>query len=118
MSMTFEQLSDLAVAALEELKALNVRVLDVREQTNITEIMIIATGSSGRQVKALADNVVKRAKERGAVPLGIEGDTLGEWFLVDLNDVVVHVMQPAIREFYQLEKLWSIPPSTTTNAGD
>ncbi len=118
MSMTFEQIRDLAVDAVEELKAFNIHVLDVRQQTNITEVMVIASGSSGRHVKALADNVVKRAKERDIAPLGVEGDALGEWILVDLNDVVVHVMQPPIREFYQLEKLWTTPPTATANKKD
>ena len=101
-----ENLRDVALAALDEIKAIDVRVLDVRPLTDITDFMIIASGRSNRQVRALADEVVERATLRGVRPLGVEGFDQGTWVLVDLGDVVVHVMQPATRDFYQLERLW------------
>ncbi len=104
--MTSEQLRDLALAALDDLKAKDVQVLDVRKLTSITDYMIIASGTSSRHVKATADNVVEKAKHAGCPPLGVEGEREAEWILVDLADVVVHVMQPDARAFYQLEKLW------------
>jgi ribosome-associated protein len=102
-----ENLRDAAFAALDEIKAIDVRVLDVRSLTDITDFMIIASGRSHRQVRALADEVVAEATRRGVRPLGVEGFDQGTWVLVDLGDVVVHVMQPATRDFYQLERLWN-----------
>ena len=104
-----EAVLDLAVDALDELKAIDLKVLDVRELTSVTDYMVIASGNSDRQVKALADNLVQKAKDGGHRPLGIEGDQAAEWVLFDLVDVVVHVMSPNTRETYQLEKLWSQP---------
>ena len=104
--MQTEQLVELAIAALEDLKAQDIVVIDVREKTSITDVMVIATGSSGRQVKSLADNVLEKVKEQGVRPIGSEGLDGGEWALLDLGDVVVHVMQVATRQFYDLERLW------------
>ncbi|MGD8483932.1 MAG: ribosome silencing factor [Thioalkalispiraceae bacterium] len=104
--MNTEQLRDLVVDALEDIKAIDIRVLDVRGKSSVTDIMVVASGNTARQVKALSDNVVMKAKQAGVKPLGVEGEQQGEWALVDLGDVVVHVMQPAIRDFYNLEKLW------------
>lgn len=95
------------VAALEELKAVEITVLDVGSLTTVTDFMVVASGQSTRQVKALADNLTRRVKEHGQRPMGIEGEQAAEWVLVDLCDVVVHLMLPQVREFYQLEKLWS-----------
>ena len=95
------------LAALEELKAENVTVLDVRKMTDITDYMIVASGRSSRHVSSVAENVAMRAKEAGFPPLGVQGLTEAEWVLVDLCDAIVHVMQPDARDFYQLEKLWS-----------
>jgi ribosome-associated protein len=106
--MQSEQLKDVVVAALEEIKAKDIVVLDVHKLTSITDIMVIASGTSSRQVKALADNVVEKAKAAGCRPLSIEGEREGEWILVDLADVVMHVMLPTTRDFYQLEKLWGM----------
>lgn len=102
-----EGLKRIVVEALEDLKAVDLRVLDVRGQTTVTDVMVIASGTSDRHVKALADSVLERTREAGVRPLGVEGERAAEWVLVDLGDVVVHVMQPRVREFYQLEKLWS-----------
>jgi ribosome-associated protein len=104
--MNTEQLRDLVVDALEDIKAIDIRVLDVRGKSSVTDIMVVASGNTARQVKALSDNVVMKAKQAGVKPLGVEGEQQGEWALVDLGDVVVHIMQPSIRDFYNLEKLW------------
>ena len=95
------------MAELEELQAGDVEVLDVRELTDVTDYMVVATGRTSRHVRAITEKVVVSAKHRDAPPLGVEGEREGEWVLVDLCDVVVHVMQPDARELYQLEKLWS-----------
>lgn len=102
-----EAVKNLAVAALEDLKAVNIAVLNVSKLTGVTDYMIVASGTSARQVRALLDAVAAKAKEAGIVPLGVEGEQYGQWGLVDLGDVVVHVMLPEVRDFYQLEKLWS-----------
>ena len=104
--MQNEQLVTLVTAALEEVKAKDIVTIDVRGKTSITDFMIIASGSSARQVKALAENVIEKAKEQGVRPVGSEGLDGGEWALIDLNDVVVHVMQVETREHYDLERLW------------
>lgn len=106
--MRVKQLKDLVVEALEEIKAKDIVVIDVHKLTAITDFMVIASGTSNRQVKALADNVVERARVAGCRPLSVEGEREGEWILVDLADVVVHVMLPTTRDFYQLEKLWGM----------
>ena len=105
--MHSEQLAKLVVEALDEIKAVNVRVIDVRGITSITDYMVIASGRTDRQVRAMAEKVAAMAKDHGVAPLGMEGQREGEWVLLDLGDVVVHAMQPAARDFYQLEKLWA-----------
>ena len=104
-------------AALDDMKAVNVKVMDVRHLTDITDIVVIASGNSDRHVKSIADRIVQFAKQSDFRPIGVEGATEGEWVLVDLNDIVVHVMLPRVREFYGLEKLWEdVPPATETVA--
>jgi ribosome-associated protein len=103
-----DRLLEVVLAALEEMKGVNVRVVDVRELTSITDRMVIVSGTSTRHVKALAENVILQAKQHGCKPLGVEGETTADWVLVDLADVVVHVMMPETRDFYALEKLWSV----------
>jgi len=104
--LSTDQLCDFVVTELENQKAIDIKVLDVRGKTSITDIMIVASGTSNRHVRAIADTLVFQAKLKNEQPLGTEGTTDGEWALVDLNAVVVHIMQPRVREFYQLEKLW------------
>jgi len=101
-----ETLSRLAVTALEDIKAEDIQVLDVRGQTSITDFIIIASGGSDRQVRAMAQAVVGAAKKAGVMPLGQEGQQEAQWVLIDLGDVIVHAMQREPRLFYQLEKLW------------
>lgn len=103
-----DTLTALAVAALEDLKAVDIKILNVRDLTTIADAMVICTGTSNRHVKSLAENVVDMARQRGFRALGIEGLGEGEWVLVDLNGVLVHVMQAQTRLFYQLEKLWDM----------
>lgn len=110
--MQIEQLRELVVETLEDMKARDVQIMDVRGKTAITDYMIIASGTSDRHVKAIAETVAYRSKEAGETPLGTEGLTEGEWALVDLNGVVVHVMQAKVRDFYQLERLWSTSTAT------
>ncbi len=96
------------LAALEELKAKDVHEIDVRGKTSIADILVIASGTSTRHVKSLADEVVRFVKKAGMMPLGVEGQREAEWVLVDLGDIIVHVMLPRIREFYGLERLWTV----------
>ena len=108
--ITSAELSTIAVEALNDLKAQSVKCMDVRHLTSMTDLMILATGRSDRHVRALAESVIESCKLAGQRPLGLEGKETGEWVLVDLSDVVVHVMLPNVREFYDLEKLWDIAP--------
>ena len=103
-----DELLAIVIAALEDLKGVDIRVIDVRDLTSITDRMVVASGTSTRHVKALADNVALKAKQQGYTPLGVEGEQAAEWVLLDLGDVVVHVMLPETRAFYGLEKLWSV----------
>src|SRR4051812_1198472 len=107
--MRLNKLQKAAVAALEEIKGQDILVLDVRKLTSMCDSMIIASAQSTRQVKALADNVRDRLREAGASIIGIEGTESSEWVLVDCGDIVVHVMQPAVRDHYKLEELWTAP---------
>jgi len=99
-------LREVVLDALADMKAVDVKALDVRGLTDITDTMVVASGTSDRHVKSIADRVVQRCKESGYRPYGIEGERDGEWVLLDLNDIVLHVMLPRTRQFYSLEKLW------------
>jgi len=103
-----KELVELVERALDDLKAVDIKILEVSGLTSITDYMVIAGGTSDRHVRSIADNVVEKAKEAGAEVLGIEGHEFGEWVLVDLTDVVVHIMQPRVRDFYKLENLWNL----------
>lgn len=107
-SMTIDELKKLAIDAIEDLKAEDITVLDVKGKTTVTDWIIVATGSSSRHVKSIANNVIVEAKKASRPPLGVEGENEGEWVLVDLGDVIVHVMQRQVRDFYDLESLWSV----------
>jgi len=106
--MGVDEIRVLVMNALEDLKAENIVELDVRDKTDVTDYIIVASGNSSRHVKSIAGNVVMEAKKAGHPPIGVEGETDGEWMLVDLADVVVHVMQPQVRKFYDLENLWQV----------
>lgn len=115
--MNTEALLDLVIQALEDMKAREIHVIDVRGKTSVTDVMVVASGTSARQVKAQAERVIEKAKHNGVQPLGVEGENQGEWVLVDLGDVVVHVMQPEVRDFYHLEKLWTTDEVTSREGG-
>lgn len=105
-AQTSEQLRELVVSSLEDFKAIDIRVIDVSRQNPLTDLFIVASGNSSRHVKSMADKLLIDAKLQGWQPLGVEGYRQGEWVLVDLNDVIVHLMLPQTRAFYNLEKLW------------
>jgi ribosome-associated protein len=107
--MESEALAQSVVASLEDLKAVNTVTLDVSALTDVMDYLVITSGTSNRHVKSLADHVSVEAKKQGVRPMGMEGEDTGEWVLVDLGDVVVHVMLPATRDFYDLERLWNHP---------
>lgn len=111
--MDIRKLQKLAVTALEDIKAKDIEVINTTKVSAMFERVIIATGDSNRQVKALAKSVHDKVKEAGGTVIGVEGEDAGEWVLVDLGDIVVHVMQPAVRAYYNLEELWKITPKRT-----
>jgi ribosome-associated protein len=116
--MNSEALTDLVIEALDDMKAKDIVRLDVRDMTTVTDYMVVASGTSNRHIKALVDNVAEKAKAAGHRAIGIEGEDGGEWVLLDLQDTLVHVMLPKVREFYNLEKLWSISPHGDMTATD
>lgn len=103
-----ESVRELVENVLDDLKAEAIVWLDVRHLTSVTDLMVVATGRSNRHVRAVAETLLEQSKERGLTPLGVEGLDGGEWVLIDLADIVVHVMLPKVREFYDLEKLWDL----------
>lgn len=114
--MQVEDLKELVIDALDDRKAQDIQVIDVRDISSVTDIMVIATGTSTRHVKSVASYLVEKAKEAGQPPFGSEGEETGEWVLVDLGDVVAHIMTRETRDFYQLERLWSTPPMDEESA--
>lgn len=113
---TLDELRELVVGTLEDFKATDIQVIDVASQNPLTDLFVIASGNSTRHVKSMAENVVMRAKEAGHAPLGVEGQKEAEWVLVDLNDIIVHIMLPKTRAFYNLEKLWDLSAARRTGA--
>ena len=116
--MDIEVLKKLVIDALEDLKVQELKIVDVRGKSSITDIMVIACGTSSRHVKSLAGNIATKAKQAGHPPIGIEGESEGDWVLVDLGDVVVHVMMPEVRDFYGLEKLWETGAAEEREEGE
>ncbi len=117
MRLESDQLMRLVEDGLEDMKAKDVQVIDVRGKTSITDFMVVASGTSERHVKAIAETLAYRAKQAGETPLGTEGLNEGEWALVDLNSIVVHVMLPKVRDFYALERLWAATENSRKVAG-
>ncbi|MAS41221.1 MAG: ribosome silencing factor [Porticoccaceae bacterium] len=113
-----EQLDAVVLAALEDVKGQDIARLDVRGLTDVTDTLVVASGSSTRQVKALAEHVIEACRAAGFPTLGVEGLDTAEWVLVDLGDLVLHVMLPATRSFYELEKLWSLRPEDLRRGED
>jgi ribosome-associated protein len=107
ITMKSTQIKKLVITALEDMKAKDLVTLDVRKLTSVTDYMVIASGSSNRHVKSMAGNVVSEAKKQGLMPVGVEGENAGDWVLVDFGGVLVHIMLPDTRAFYDLERLWS-----------
>lgn len=114
---TATEIRDIVVKALKDMKANDVAILNVRKLTNITDFMIVCSGTSSRHVKSIADQLIQTVKSEGIKPIGWEGEDEGDWILVDLSEVIVHIMLPRVREFYNLEKLWHRVKSSSP-AGD
>jgi len=118
--MDIRKLQKIAVAALEDVKAKDIEILNTSKLSALFDRIVIATGDSNRHVKALARSVHDKVKEAGGQVIGVEGEDAGEWVLVDLGDIVVHVMQPVVRTYYNLEELWKVTPGRAAKktAGD
>jgi len=116
-ALTFDQLRELVLTALDDFKAIDIQTIDVSEQNPLTELFVIASGSSSRHLKSMAENLIIRAKAAGCPPLGVEGQRQSDWVLVDLNDVIVHLMLPQARAFYNLEKLWEASSDQRSSMG-
>jgi len=114
---SIRQLVTIVNTALDDMKAVDIVELDIGDMSTIADIMIVASGNSQRHVKAIANSVLEKAKEAGQAPIGVEGTDISEWILIDLGDIIVHVMLPKTRSFYDLEKLWSARP-TAKQEGD
>lgn len=114
--MDIRKLQKIVVNALEDIKGKDIEVINTTKLTSMFDRLVIATGDSNRQVKALARNVSEKVREAGGEIVSIEGEDAGEWVLVDIGDVVVHVMQPAIRAYYNLEELWQVTPAQRRKA--
>jgi ribosome-associated protein len=112
----FQKLRQLVLSSLEAFKAIDIQEIDVSAQNSLTDLFVLASGNSSRHVRSMAENLVTRVKAAGHPPLGIEGEKEGEWVLVDLNDIIVHLMQPKTRAFYNLEKLWEAGSNRRSHA--
>ena len=116
--MDVASLKPIVIEALDDMKAQNITELDVLGRTSVTDLMIIASGTSSRHVQAVADNVAERVKEKGIQPLGAEGRGNSDWVLIDLGDIIVHVMTAQAREFYDLERLWGSPEDSDNSVAE
>ena len=116
-TLTSDQLRDLVLDALEDFKATDIQQIDVSGQNPLTDVFVIASGNSTRHIKSMAENLIMKVKAVGCPPLGVEGQRQAEWVLVDLNDVIVHLMLPKTRAFYNLEKLWEASRERRSTAG-
>lgn len=116
-SMNSQDIAHLVADALDDLKAKDIVTLDVHDIAGFTDYMVIASGTSNRHVKSLADRAQEKARDAGIKPIGVEGEQLGEWVLVDFGDVVLHVMLPETRKFYDLERLWHGTPASPGGQG-
>jgi ribosome-associated protein len=116
--MDIRKLQKIAVSALEDIKGKDIEVINTTKLTSMFDRVIIASGDSNRQVKSLARNVLEKVREAGGEVISIEGEDGGEWVLVDLGDVVVHVMQPQVRQYYNLEELWQTTPAQRRKAAE
>jgi len=114
--LTSDQLRDLVISALEDLKAIDIQQINVAGHSPLADLFVVASGNSSRHVKSMAEKLVMKAKSAGCQPLGIEGEKGAEWILVDLNDVIVHLMLPQTRAFYNLEKLWEASSQQRSSA--
>jgi len=108
MSIDLKALEAVVVEAIEDLKAFDIKVLDVQGKSSFSDRLIFASGRSDRQVKSIANNVIVQCKKAGNPPLGVEGMNTGDWVLVDLGDIVVHIMLPQVRDFYNIERIWEV----------
>jgi ribosome-associated protein len=115
-TLTTDQLRDLVISTLEDLKAIDIQQIDVTGKNPLTDLFVVASGNSSRHVKSMAEKLIVGAKAAGCQPLGIEGERQAEWVLVDLNDVIVHLMLPQTRAFYNLEKLWEASSQQRSSA--
>jgi len=116
-ALTSDQLRDLVLDALEDFKATDIQQIDVSGQNPLTDMFVIASGNSTRHIKSMAENLIMKVKAAGCPPLGVEGRRQSEWVLVDLNDVIVHLMLPKTRAFYNLEKLWEASRERRSTVG-
>ncbi len=116
--MNLEELKSLVVNAVEDLKAFDVNVVSVEGRSSVTDVLIFASGRSDRQVKSIANNIVLSAKDAGLAPLGVEGMNSGEWVLVDLGDVVAHIMLPQVRDYYGIERMWDVDAADYDDGSD
>ncbi len=114
--LSFDRLKNLVFAALEDFKAIDIQQIDVSGKNPLTDLFVIASGNSTRHIKSMAENLIIKAKAAGCPPLGVEGRRDAEWVLVDLNDVIVHLMLPKTRAFYNLEKLWEVSHEQRSSA--
>ena len=106
--MELNELKELTIEAIEDIKAFDIKIIDVQGRNSLIDVLIFASGRSDRQVKAIANNVIEKSKHSGVQPIGVEGMNTGDWVLVDLGDIVVHIMLPQVRDFYNIERMWDM----------